>query len=521
MLATVLTAALVGLDGHLVEVQVDIAQQGLPNFFLVGLASGVVREARERVRTAIKNSGLAFPMRRITVNLAPAELPKSGPSYDLPLALAILVASGQVGELPRQALFLGELSLDGQLRHTAGVLPLAATARRAGLRQVYVPAVNAAEAALLDGLEVLPVCSLGALVSHLRGEVALAPLGQPPPLPPPAVGPSVDLADVRGQEHAKRALEIAAAGGHNVLLTGPPGAGKTLLARAVPGILPPLTAEETLEVTRIYSVAGLLGGEAQAVVARPFRAPHHTASYAGLVGGGAGPRPGEISLAHRGVLFLDEIPEFSPRVLEVMRQPMEDGTVSLARARGALSFPAKFMLVAARNPCPCGYFGDSGRACACPPNVVTRYEKRLSGPILDRIDLHVSLPRVEIAKLTSTTLAEGSAAVRARVVAARERQWQRLVADDGRRPEAPSPSARVRCNADLQLADVRILCEPAPSAFSLLHSAVDRLGLSARAYHRVLRVARTIADLAAHERIEAPHIAEAIQYQPRAASWEG
>lgn len=509
MLATCNTAALVGLQGNLVEVQVDIANQGLPNFFLVGLPSGVVREARERVRTAIKNSNFAFPMRRITANLAPAEMPKTGPSYDVPLALAILAASGQVAELPSDALFLGELSLDGQLRHMAGVLPLAATARTEKLRQVFVPAVDAAEAALLDDLTVYPVPSLAELVAHLRGEAPLTPASPTPVSSDPRQAAAVDLCDVRGQQHAKRALELAAAGNHNVLLTGPPGAGKTLLARTLPSILPPMTIDETLEVTRIYSVAGLLEPNAPAIVERPFRAPHHTASYAGLVGGGMGPRPGEISLAHRGVLFLDEVAEFPPRVLEVMRQPIEEGMVSIARARGALTFPAKFMLVGARNPCPCGYYGDDSRACTCSTGAVTHYEKRLSGPILDRIDLHVNVPRVELQKLVAPELAEGSHVVRERIVAARKRQWARF-----------GEALGVTCNAEMRLADVRTWCELDEHAAGVMRGAVERLSLSARAYHRVLRLARTIADLAGDRRIEPPHLAEAIQYQPRGATWD-
>ncbi len=503
MLAKVHSCAIVGLEGAIVEVEVDTSR-GLPSFVIVGLPDAAVQESRERVQAAIKNAGLEFPRHRLTVNLAPASLRKEGPAYDLPIALGALAASGQIRpEWLEGTLALGELSLDGSVRHVRGVLPMAALARQRSFARVLVPVEDAREAALVPGLEVIPVPSLTALVNHLSGVVPISAATAAPRTESFSIGPATDFREVKGQEHVKRALEVAAAGGHNVLLAGPPGAGKTLLARALPSILPAMTIDEALDVTRIYSVADLLPSDTPLIETRPFRSPHHTISHAGLVGGGNWPRPGEISLAHRGVLFLDELPEFGMRVLEVLRQPMEDKRVTISRARGSLSFPANFMLVAAMNPCPCGYFGDPLRECTCSPSTVTRYQRRISGPLLDRIDIHAEVPRVDFDKLSDQRLGEASEAIRPRVEAARALQRARLVGPG------------LTCNADMGPAEVRQYCPLDDAGRALVRQAMTQLQLSARAFHRILKLARTIADLAGQERIATVHLAEALQYRPR------
>jgi magnesium chelatase family protein len=498
MLATILSSALQGIDATLVEVEVDVGR-GLPQLQIVGLPQAAVRESRERVRSAIRNSGYEFPAERITINLAPADLRKEGSAYDLPIALGLLTASGT---LARERLggwvTLGELSLDGRVKPIRGALPIADATAARGMPRLMVPVANAREAALVGGIEVYGVRSLGEAVEHLLGRISLEP-GRFECSLPGESGPVLDLAEIRGQHHAKRALEVAAAGGHNLLLVGPPGAGKTMLASRIGAILPEPTPAEAIDIMKIRSVAGLLADTPSA--ARPFRAPHHTISAAGLAGGGSGPRPGEVSLAHHGVLFLDELPEFSRHVLEILRQPMEEGRVTISRAHGRVAFPAAFLLVAAMNPCRCGYFGDARRACVCPAPEVKRYRSRVSGPLLDRIDLQVEVPALTPAELRAEEDGESSAAVRARVERARRRQRERFA-------EQPS-----HANAQMTAGELRRHCALDSSGERLLEQALERLALSARAHGRVLKVARTIADLAGEERVGAGHLAEAIQYR--------
>ncbi len=501
MLAIVQSAAVFGIEAHPVRVEVDVSDGGLPTTVLVGLPDASVRESRERIDSAIRNSGIEFQKRRVTVNLSPADMRKVGSAFDLPIALGMLAAAGLV---PRdrldRTLIVGELSLDGAVRPVRGLLPIAAQAARDGIERLVAPDANAGEAAIVGGLGVLPVATLEEAVAVLAGRSGRT--AEPGPRPAPAVPPAPDLADVRGQALARRALEIAAAGGHNLIFIGPPGAGKSMLARRLPGILPALTTHEALEVTTIHSVAGLLPPGGGLVTTPPFRAPHHTASDVALAGGGAIPRPGEISLAHNGVLLLDEAAEFARHVLDALRQPLEEGAVQVARAARSTVFPARFLLVATTNPCICGYLGEPTRPCRCSPRQIARYRSRLSGPLLDRIDLSVRVPAVPFSALTGTEPGEASAPVRRRVAAAREAQRARNRCQDGAPVNARLHGRALSRHCALDAAGLRIL-----------DAASRRFRLSARSCHRLMKVARTIADLAGDETIAAEHLAEAVQFR--------
>lgn len=503
MLAKVISGANIGLESVPVTVEVDIAARGLPSFTLVGLGDRAVEESKERVRSALINIKADFPAKRIIVNLAPADFPKEGPSFDLPIALGILIAGGQLVADLSETLVVGELSLDGGLRSTHGILSYAILARELGFKRIFVPYENGAEAAIVEDLEVYAFKNLLEVFQFLTGAIELEP--QVPTnleLKKEAVC-EYDFKDIKGQQQAKRALEIAAAGGHNVILKGPPGAGKTLLARSFPSILPSLTKQEALEVTKMYSVTGNLSPDLPIVTVRPFRSPHHTASYVGIIGGGNNIKPGEVSLAHRGVLFLDELPEFPRQVLEALRQPLEDKKVTISRASGSLTFPSQFILLAAHNPCPCGFLGSPNKNCVCMPGQISRYKKKMSGPLLDRIDIHLDVPFVEVEKLTGQEVAEDSVTVRERVEKAREIQRKRF------------EESAILTNSEMGNVHIKEFCQITVEALELLKMAISQMNLSARGYHRVLKLSRTIADLSGSENILTEHVAEALTYRAR------
>lgn len=502
MLANVLSCAVLGIDAFLVEVEVDITR-GLPAFATVGLPEAAVKESKDRVKAAIKNAGYRFPLDRITVNLAPADMKKEGSGFDLPIAVGILVAQGTIrSSILKDYLIMGELSLDGRIKPVRGALSMAMAAKDLGLKGLILPQENATEAAVVKGIEVLGAKDLVEVVRFLNGEIQLEPQEvDVESLFSQGEQYDVDFRDVRGQHHAKRALEIAAAGGHNVIMIGPPGSGKTMLARRLPTILPRMTFEEAIETTKVYSVAGLLPEKRALISVRPFRAPHHTISDAGLIGGGAIPKPGEVSLATNGVLFLDEFPEFRKNVLEVLRQPMEDGHVTISRAASSITYPARFMLVAAMNPCPCGYYGDPNRTCTCTLPQLLRYRSRISGPLLDRIDLHVEVPALRYRELAGEDPQEGSEEIRQRVDRAREIQRRRF------------EKLKIHCNAQMTTRHIRKFCQIDDQSRKLMEMAVDKLGMSARAYGRILKIARTIADLEGSLDIKVHHVSEAIQYR--------
>ncbi len=503
MLSKVNSCAVIGLDCEPVEVELDITA-GLGGITVVGLPDTAVQESKERVRSAIKNSGYQYPTTRVTINLAPADIKKEGPSYDLPIAVGILTASEQISADIKDSLFVGELALNGKLRHTNGMLPIAIYAKRKGYKKLYVPKVNEREASLVEGIDIMPVDNLLELIDHLNKIKIIEPA---------KVRDvddfiensdfSIDMAHIKGQEHVKRAIEIAASGGHNILMSGPPGTGKTLIARTVPTILPRMIKEEALEVTKIYSIAGLLPSDKPLISVRPFRAPHHSASAPSLVGGGQFPKPGEISLAHRGILFLDELPEFPRTVLENLRQPLEDGIVTIGRAQGTLTFPAKFSLIASMNPCPCGYSTDPDRDCSCSPTQIIKYQKKISGPLIDRIDLHIEVPRIKFEKLANDDLAESSKSIRERVEKARKIQQERF------------KDKKIISNSEMSSQEVKEFCKIDDQTIDILRTAVTQFQLSARSYYKILKIARTIADLEEKETIGSAHVAEALQYRPR------
>ena len=503
MLATVISSAVLGIDAYIVKVEVDVAG-GLPAFNTVGLPDSAIKESRDRVTAAIKNSGFYFPSNRITANLAPADIRKTGSAFDLPIAIGVMAATNQVNfSNLENTMILGELALDGSIRSIQGGLPIALAAKHHGLQHLVLPAENAKEAAIVEGLNVYPVKNLTETVQFLNSTKEIQP--EPPTLKNALervdTDNLLDLMDVKGQEHVKRAVEVAAAGGHNLIMIGPPGSGKTMIAKRIPSILPTLSIDESLETTKIQSIIGILPSDTPLVMTRPFRSPHHTISDAGLIGGGNIPRPGEVSLAHNGVLFLDELPEFRRNVLEVMRQPLEDGHVTISRAAASLTYPANFMLVAAMNPCPCGFFSDPNRDCKCSHNQIQTYVSRISGPLLDRIDIQVEVPAVKYAELSADVSGERSNVVRERVEAARQIQHERFA------------GTSIHANANMESKQIREYCRIETQAQELLRVAINQLGLSARAYDRILKVSRTIADLDESLNIEGMHVSEAIQYR--------
>jgi magnesium chelatase family protein len=501
MLATVYSSSVIGIDAYIVEVEVDISR-GLPSFSTVGLAEGAVRESKDRVKAALKNSGYHFPTDRITVNLAPADVKKEGSGFDLPIAIGILTATGLI---PHSALtsylIIGELSLDGSIRSIKGALSMAIMAKELGLKGIYLPSDNAMEAGVVEGIDVYPSNTLSQLVQSLNGMECIKAITVDRDHIADQRDYDIDFSDVCGQENVKRALEIAAAGGHNLLMIGPPGAGKTMLAQRLSTIIPSLTFEESLETSKVYSVMGLMPKAQGLITARPFRAPHHTVSDAGLIGGGQTPKPGEVSLAHNGVLFLDEMPEFKKNVLEVLRQPMETGTVTISRANSTVTYPANFLLVGAMNPCPCGFFGDPKRECTCSYREIRRYRTRISGPLMDRIDIHVDVPSVPFKDLTGVNQGQCSSDIHQKVIAARKTQEKRL------------RKTKIHTNAMMNTRQIRRFCQIDEKSNALLEMAMEKFGLSARALSRILKISRTIADLAGSQDIDQVHIAEAIQYR--------